>query len=292
VLSYFIIFSQYKDIKWVVFSVLFSAIFSCIYCILRDDLLSEWGFRKTGGMGDPNEFSTTILFAIGLIWSYYIAFRKYTFFIVLLTFIFILGLLIAASKTALGVLFIYTIVIVYLIIIKYKGSQKFRRFLILAISFISALTLINYYFESLIELFLSRFESNNTADQRINNWKIGFDMLKSSWLVGVGPQNYANEIGLFDTSLEIHTRETHNMYLKVLFELGVFGFLSFMILIMKLLRYFVTNKYYSSLLISTSYLLMGFTLSLTYDKYVWLIIGLSVNPYFISFFKKKLIHSL
>ena len=287
VLTYFIIFSQYKDIKWVVFSIIVSAIFSSIYCVFRDDVISEWGFRKSGGMGDPNEFSTTILFALGLIWSYYIAYRKYSYFIVLLTIIFIIGLLSAASKSAFGVLIIYIIVMAYIMIFKSKGLQKVRNFFIFAISFILVLTLINYYFESAIELFFTRFETTRTADQRLGNWKTGFDMFKSNWLFGVGPQNYANAIGYFNPTLEIHTRETHNMYLKALFELGVFGFIFLIIIIIKLLRYFAKNKLYGSLLISISYLFMGLTLSLTYDKYVWLIIGLSLNPFFISFFKKK-----
>ena len=289
VLTYFVIFSQYKDIKWIIFSIIVSVLFSSIYCYTRDDVISEWSFRKTGGMGDPNEFSTTILIALGLIWSYYLAHKKYLYYIVLFTFIFILALIAAGSKTAFVALIIYILVIAYIIIINSKRSQKIRSFLILAISIISGVIFIDYYFESEIELFFNRFEDNRTADQRFMNWENGVELFKDNWFFGVGPQNYSNVLGTFNSNIEEHARETHNMHLKTLFELGIFGFIFWILLMIKMLRYFMKNNHYSSLLISMSYLLMGMTLSLTFDKYVWMVIGISLNPYFISFFKKNLL---
>lgn len=284
VLIYYFIFSQYKEIKWLILFVVISALFSSIYCLTRDEVLTEYTFRKTGGMGDPNEFSTTILFVFGLLWAYYITTKKKLIIVILISFLFLSSLLAAGSKTASLVFVIYLFTIVYKLISKSNILQKIKYFLFISISII----LVSYVFYinngELIYLFLERFESSKTANLRIDNWNKGFVFFKNNWLFGVGTNNYSF---IMDNNFQFDegASETHNMYLKVLFENGILGLTPFVLILINQLKHITHNKNnHVVMLIALSYLLMGFSLSLSYDKYVWLIIALSNNFNFINFF--------
>jgi len=49
ILVYLGVFSQCKDKKRLIFSILLSLFFSSLYYLLRVDFISEWTFRKTKG---------------------------------------------------------------------------------------------------------------------------------------------------------------------------------------------------------------------------------------------------
>ena len=289
ILIYFSIFTQYKDIKWLIFTIFFSLLISSFYCLIREDFISEWTFRKTGGTGDPNEFSVGVLFGLGLLWGVYLKYKKYFIGVILLNLLFLSSLLTAGSKSAFFTLLILILVLVFYIIQKSSFFKKIQ--LIFSISLV--FSIVSYVFYDLYEdeffLFLQRFESSRTADLRMDNWSRGFNLFMDNWLFGIGTKNYEPLMKSKYTYLADGSSATHNMYLQVLYELGVFGFIPFIVVFKDILKRIISNsRNYIILLISVSYLFMGLTLSLAFEKYVWLIIALIFNNHFINFFKNNI----
>jgi O-antigen ligase len=288
ILVYFCFFSQYKDVKWLIFSILFSLVFSSIYCLIREDFISEWGFRKTGGTGDPNEFSVGILFGFGLVWGLYLKYKKYFLVVILLNLFFLTSLLAAGSKSAFFTLIIFIFILIFYIMEKSSFLRKIK--LVFSISLVSSILCYTFYYlnEEVFSLFLQRFESSSTADLRFDNWSRGFNLFKDNWFFGVGTNNYGSIMNYTFTDMAEGSTAAHNMYLQAIYELGVLGFFVFIFILKDLIKNIIFNKRnYITLLICASFLIMGFSLSLSYEKYVWLIIALSFNNHFINFFLKK-----
>lgn len=286
-LIYFIIFTQYKDVKWLIFTILFSLVFSSIYCFIREDFISEYSFRKTGGTGDPNEFSVGILFGLGLVWGLYLKYKKYLSVVILLNLFFLTSLVVAGSKSAFLTLIIFFFILIFYIMEKSSFFRKIK--LIFRISLVFSIISYSFYYlnEELLSLFLQRFESSNTLDLRFNSWIRGFNLFKDNWFFGSGTNNHNFIMKYTFTDMQEGSTAAHNMYLKVLYELGVLGFIVYIFIMKDLIKNIIFNKRnYITLMICASFLIMGFSLSISYDKYVWLIIALSFNNHFINFFKK------
>jgi O-antigen ligase len=60
---------------------------------------------------------------------------------------------------------------------------------------------------------------------RVTTWEIGIDLIKNNWLFGYGTGSAADTMGNYGVAKIYNT--SHNMFLKVFFELGIFGFLLF-----------------------------------------------------------------
>jgi len=286
ILVYFSVFTQYKDIKWLIFTIFFSLLISSFYCLIREDFISELSFRKTGGTGDSNEFSVGLLFGLGLLWGLYLKNKKHLLGVLFFTLFFLSSLLAAGSKSAfIAFMMLMLMFIVYLM--KNKSLVKTIK-LILSISLFFSIGLytLHYLYEDELGLFLLRFESSRTADIRIDNWSKGYNIFLDNWLFGIGTNNYQPLMQFKYKVVTEGASAAHNMYLKVLYELGVLGFIPFIFVFKDILKRIISNKRnYIIALISVSYLLMGLSLSLSFEKYVWLIIALCFNNHFINFFK-------
>lgn len=289
VFASFVIFSQQKNVKHIFFALIISALVSSFYCILREDTITQWTFRKSGGMQDPNEFSTSILVVLGLVWALFIIHKKRLILVAGLSIIFALGLLFAGSKTALFVFTILTLVFLLQLIKTYKGIDKIKTtFLVLSLFAIS-FAFIGFYFFELIEMFLLRFESNSTGNARVDTWVAGMTIFKNNFIFGVGPSNFANTLSFTRPSLPDADLEVHNMFLKILYESGIFGFILFALFFKNIISKVIKAKSILIILMSLPLLLMGLSLPLIFDKYTWLIIGLAANPYIIyyEFYEKR-----
>jgi O-antigen ligase len=140
--------------------------------------------------------------------------------------------------------------------------------------------------KDLFFLFVDRFDSSYTAELRLDNWIKGFELFKDNWLFGLGVDNYNPTME--NTFIEIDEGSTaaHNMFLKALYELGIFGFIPFILIFKKILyMMFSKQRHYIILLICSPLLIMGLSLSLTFEKYLWLVIAISFNSHFIKFFR-------
>lgn len=286
VIILFVVFSQYKDIKWLIFVILFSLFYSSLYCLLREDFVTEWTFRKTGGTGDPNEFSTGVLFGLGLLWGIYFKYKKFLVLVLLLSLFSASVLLAAGSKSA----FLALIFLIFSLIFLRTQTVSFFNNIRLSVVSLLALSILSFTVYSLNKdlffLFIDRFDSSYTAELRLDNWIKGFELFKDNWLFGLGVDNYSPTME--NTFIEIDEGSTaaHNMFLKALYELGIFGFIPFILIFKKILyMMFSKQRHYIILLICSPLLIMGLSLSLTFEKYLWLVIAISFNSHFIKFFR-------
>lgn len=286
VIILFVVFSQYKDIKWLIFIILFSLFYSSLYCLVREGFVAEWTFRKTGGTADPNEFSTGVLFGLGLLWGIYFKHKKFLLLVLLLSLFFTTALLAAGSKSAFLSLIFLIFSLIFLRAETVSFFTKIRLYvgglLILSILFLTFYSLN----KDLFFLFIERFESSHTAELRLDNWRKGFQLFKDNWLFGLGVDNYNTTMRSTFIEIDEGSTAAHNMFLKALYELGVFGFIPFIIIFKKIFyMMFSKKRHYIVLLTCSSILIMGLSLSLTFEKYLWLIIALAFNSYFIQFFE-------
>ena len=286
IIIFFVFFSQYKDIKWLIIVILFSLFYSSLYCLIREDFVTEWTFRKTGGTGDPNEFSTGVLFGLGLLWGIYFKYKKFFVLVLFLSLFFTTALLAAGSKSAFLTLFFLIFILIFLRAETVSFFNKIRLYagglLVLSILSFTFYTLN----KDLFFLFIDRFDSSYTAELRLENWRKGFILFKDNWLFGLGVDNYNPTMENTFVEIDEGSTAAHNMFLKALYELGIFGFIPFILIFKKMLyMMFSKQRHYIVLLTFTPLLIMGLTLSLTFEKYLWLVIALAFNSYFIQFFE-------
>lgn len=291
IISYFIIFSQEPKLNHIYIAIIISLIISSFYCILRPETISEWTFRKTGGTGDPNEFSTMILIGISIIWGYYIKYRKFLNVVLPLTLLFLSSLLLAGSKSAFFALAILACIISFHLLKRASVIGKFKVLITLSICGLLLIISIQNLFGETLDLFLVRFDNNGTANERLKSWEAGIAIFEDNYFFGVGPLNYGETVGnRFLASIAEGSREAHNLFLKALTETGVFGFIPFLFIIYLALKSGIKGvKNELNLFITLSIVMMGLTLSLTFEKYTWLVLALVFNPYISNsnYFEKK-----
>lgn len=280
-LMIFVVSSTYHNPQILLKFFLISVFFSSLICINSDTTLSEYTFRKTGGTGDPNEFSTMLLVSIGYMIG---GFRSGTSTIqklvqISVIMVYLIALLMAGSKSAMLVLAL--LVLIYFILLLKKRSFKSK--VNITISYIVFFILIVFVLwhinPEMIVNVLGRFEDNSTAGERFISWMAGFQMWMSSPFVGIGPQNYVNMIAQNYSYIAESSRAAHSIYVQSLVEIGLFGFIPFLTfitcLIKNSIRDFLQIQYVLGLL---CILVMGATLASFYEKYVWFYFGIICNP--------------
>lgn len=277
----FVVFSQEENpekyIKWYIIS----ALFSSFLCITAIDTVEEYTFRKTGGTGDPNEFSVTILIPLGIILGKLLKSNKIKEKIILIAIVltFSISLLLAGSKSAM-----LTLVLLILVFAGYISSSSKTKHRVFVISgglllIVGIGIVINEYFGDVLQLMINRFDKTGSAQERFLSWEAGSELFKASPFFGVGLGNYSNMVGIHFHSIVETSRAAHNMYMQALVELGFIGCIPFLWFVFKPLHWQIKNRIYP-LQIVFGYiplLLMGFTLSLLVEKYVWVFYAFLYN---------------
>jgi O-antigen ligase len=279
----YVVFSQVERsrIDWMA---CIAILCSVIYALLRPDTISEWSFRKTGGVADPNEFAVHCLMLIYFGKAF--ATRLQRPFLQDLALIAALtGLLIASSVSSFLTLGALSIIGLF-----YKvpvwGTVSPRRLLVVAgfcgICLVAALNVpgVTEKITQQVELAMQRVTKNDkNASSRLVAWQAGLLMTQAHPLIGVGPHRYMFAAPDYGTGwhLDPAAAEAHNMYIKVLAEEGVVALAVFLILLYRVLSpalaaSFIPNRHYAFVLLSS--LFMGMTLSLTFAKYFWFALAL------------------
>lgn len=289
VIVYYIIFSSERQVKHILIAIIISLIVSSLHCILREDTVAEYTFRKSGGTGDPNEFSTTLLIGIGVLWGFYLDTKKYLISVLLLILLFVIGLLFAGSKSA---LLVFGIMVIIGMINLYKLSKslnKLRNLGFLLIILVGAFIFIKTYFGDVLYLFIERFETHSTALERFKSWTGGYKIFRENLLFGIGPKNYSQMISIeFMAAIDEASREAHNIFIKTAVETGFLGLIPFSILIIGKIGDILKSKpNYTLSLMLIPPLFMGLTLSLTFEKYFWLALAMVANPTLRNYFNEK-----
>ena len=280
-LMIFVVASTYRNPKILLKFFLISVFFSSLLCINSDTTLTEYTFRKTGGTGDPNEFSTMLLVSIGYLIGRFRSHYSviYKLIQIMAVIVYLIALFMAGSKSAMLVLAILALIYFILLLKKRSFKSKVKITLSYIVMFsMLAFILWNLNPEMIVNV-LDRFEDNSSAGERFISWAAGFQMWMKSPLVGIGPQNYVNMIAQNYSYIAEASRAAHSIYVQSLVEVGLLGFIPFIVFITYLIknsiRGFLQIEYILGLL---CILVMGATLASFYEKYVWLYFGIICNP--------------
>lgn len=261
---------------------LISVVFSCMLCITTDATISEYTFRKTGGTGDPNEFSLMALAAIG-----YLA-ANFRVKASLLTrsvkgialIICLVAMFMAGSKSAMLTMVIVFMAYYLLLVRKRSMARKVKNTIAFLVLFTLLCVVLWRYYNEIILNVLARFEDNSSAGERLLSWKAGLELWMTDPFLGVGPQNYVHMIAERFPYIAESSRAAHNMYIQSFVEIGLVGFIAFASFLYSPIRNSFRMRLPMEYVLGiVSILVMGMTLSTFFEKYVWLYFGLMCNPY-------------
>ncbi len=277
----FYYFAFYKEIEKILYFVWVSVMSSIVICYFNEPI-SPWTFRTTGGTGDPNEFAAQVVSFIFL--SVYLYTKNRNIPFLLSSVIFgLYGLLKAGSKSAVLTLII---LLLYIGLVRYRENLKAFlsiKSMIISILLVVAFIVFDVANMKLIKDFMGRTHSTATAEMRYKSWSAGWEMIKHNFWFGVGMGAFAehNPKYLRKGYLDKSARAAHNIYVKLFAESGALTFVAFLLFVGVLFKthYFqIIHSDYFWLQASTlSYLIMGLTLGIFYDKYFWLSIAIYTN---------------
>jgi O-antigen ligase len=129
---------------------------------------------------------------------------------------------------------------------------------------------------------LERSENTGTAVFRMHSWIAGIHMIEANPIFGVGGDAFIANEPLYEEFLMVGSAPApHNIYIKLLGENGIPAFLLFMYFIFYIVKINFKFLFYHNewLLFSAfvSVLLMGLTLGILYDRYVWIMFAIMMN---------------
>lgn len=269
---------SFYPLKKLLYMVWISVMISIVIAYFSEPV-SEWTFRKAGGTSDPNEFAAQLLTFLFISIFLYLNNKNRIFLLTSIIF-FIYGIFIAGSKSSFAILGI--ILLFYFIKnIKLKYILNLKFFVIMLVALIS-LNYINFDKFKLVDNMLKRTESEGTAYTRMNSWIAGLHMVEERPIVGFGISEYSHFSSKYsEVKLAESSMAPHNIYVQLIAESGIivlFIFLMFLYSLMLNNWKLVAKSKYIFLWYSTfSILLMGLTLGLTYEKYLWLSLTIILN---------------
>jgi len=273
----FLYVSYVDDFEKLLYFLWLSIVFSAILAVFSDPL-TPWTFRKTGGTGDPNEFAAHLL--AGMFITIYLYLKNKNLFFILGSMpLFFYTLLYAGSKSSFLTLAALTVLILF---------TKFSDFLKKMFSFKSLLVLLVLgiglsYFNvtriTAVKGLQERAQSAGTAKTRFVSWNAGVRMAQDNILTGVGIEQYEKNVKGYATDfIAKGSYAPHNFLIKVLGEVGFFPFITLILFLIVLFytdyRKIAQSDYFWIYIAAASVVLMGLTLSMSYEKYFWLFLGL------------------
>ncbi len=290
----FVYISYYENFDRLLYFIWLSVIISAVISLFNEPA-TQWTFRRSGGTTDPNEFSTHLLTAMAI--TVYLFYKNKNFLFLFGSIIlFSYTLLYAGSKSAmltLAVMIVYAIYVKFNFLIKkifsFKGLIAFIIIAIIALQ-------IDFGKMEAIAGMQERAQAQGTADTRFVSWEAGLRMAEDNFLFGVGfdvYEDYARGYALdfiADGSLA-----PHNIFVKLIAETGIFAFASFILFLYLLFstkyREIISGEYYWIHLAAFSNILMGLTLSSTYEKYFWMSLALLSHVIIILYQQKNEVES-
>lgn len=275
-LAFIVAYFRSYNLQKILYFIWISMIVSVVICFFNKPII--YSFRTSGGTGDPNEFATQLLIFI-LVSFHLFKKNKNKLFIFISILFFTYGLFKAGSMSSFIVLFI----IISLFVYKERNWISKRIFKWEGFIFLVAVILLVSYIDFTkiegVQNILGRTQDTHTKDQRIQSWIAGSQMIMDNPLIGVGMGEYAETTKIYsETAMADTSRAAHNIYILLFAESGIIVGISFIILLLYLIKSYHKNDDYMFIWLSfVSILLMGLTLGLTYDKYFILMIAISMN---------------
>ncbi len=286
--------SNYENFERLLYFIWISVVVSAVISLFNEPA-TQWTFRRSGGTTDPNEFSVHLLTAMSI--TIYLFYKNKNFiFLIASQALFAYALLYAGSKSAmltLAVLILYAIFVKFRFVLKkifsFKGLIAFVILVFVAFQF-------DFSKVEAVAGMQERAQTYGTADTRFVSWEAGWRMAQDNFLLGVGfdvyedfARGYALDF-IADGSLA-----PHNIFVKLLAEAGIFAFAAFILFLYLLFstKYheIVNSEYYWIYLAALSNIIMGLTLSSTYEKYSWMSLALLSNVIIMLYKQQKEVKS-
>ncbi len=181
----------------------------------------------------------------------------------------LIGLIFTFSRISIAMFFVLFLVFVlyeFFINIKHKeilkGKMNYNFSIFIVLIFIS----ISVFVPS-VDLLASRVDGNNrlvakSTNERVEQFKDFANCIQTKYLTGLGVQNYT--IYKHDQNKDLNVwdiKPIHNIYMLILLEIGVFGFLLFLLI---LVFKFIFNKEFKIIVPFIFLLLFGMV-----DHFIW-----------------------
>ncbi|WP_461202965.1 O-antigen ligase family protein [Enterococcus sp. N342-3-1-2] len=169
-----------------------------------------------------------------------------------------LGMIALMTTSKRGHLISLIISLFPILFIFFKEQKSYRKYFIFILFLIISGSIIFYnteYFQIILEKFDQLNDSGDLTNGRLELWKYTFTLFKEAPIIGAG----------FGVVRSVFNMETHNIYLQLLGETGIVGFILFLALFILFLKNSL-KKYKSknhailiSLFIQVFFLLYGMT---------------------------------
>ncbi len=218
-----------KKIKLLIITIIFSFGLLAVKGTLQAIFLG-WQITGPGGMiSDNNDFGLALVMVIPLM--YYMSFiekRKILRVVYWVLFVFsILGVIYTYSRGS----FIGLCCVIILLMLKSR-----RKVIGIIVVLLGIFIFINYAPQDykLRIGTIKTYQSDESSMQRINSWKVAFEMFKERPFVGVGPGNFMYVYSRFD-NVGGKPRVAHNSYLQLLAEAGCITLAIFIFLLLSTL---------------------------------------------------------
>jgi len=261
-----------------------SVLFSIVLCLLGNRTVPDWGFRRTGGTGDPNEFSAQVLCFLFAGMYLTVKIRKIEYTLISLP-LSISGLIYAGSKSALLAVFplLFAVGVVRFRAAAFRISRRALQCVFLLAVVVSVFLLSNFRSQLSLkaDAFIDRFSSHETASYRFDVWRAGIHM-GASRLWGAGFGRFPDLSPAYaEGELPEHTRAAHNIFVATFAEAGVLGLVLLGLLLLDVfLRFFRHPSASSEAWLGLQFLalvVMGLSLTTLSDKYFWFSYAICIN---------------
>lgn len=184
--------------------------------------------RSYGLLPHPNILGIFLVTSFAFLFFEILKNRKKNYINYFLLGIIFIGIILTFSRAAFIILIVFILITLFYII-KNKVKINVEKIVII---FLILFTNI-FIFKSLIFTRISDNRLNNISNiERENQYFESTDIVRNNFLFGVGERNYTTYISRVDNIKNVYDlKPVHNIYILILSELGIFGFVTFIILI-------------------------------------------------------------
>ncbi len=268
-----------KEFTKLLYMIWVTMIFSSVVAFFSDPY-EQYTFRRVGGTGNPNDFAAQLLPTMFL--SVYL-FKKNKSWIFLGTslLVFLYTLVYAGSKSSFLIL---ALMLFFIFMMRFKeiiGFLATGKGLSSLVIFVLLMTSAGVYLQqdTAIKGLQERSKKTGTMQQRFIIWNAGAEMIRDNFFLGVGFAQFPKVSGGYIKDyLPPEALPSHNDFIKVFAENGVFTFLAFVMFIISLFtvkaREIYASDYFWLYVASLSAVLMGLTIPSLHHKDFWFSLAL------------------
>ncbi len=282
IFAIFVYVAHYKEFDQMLYVIWFTMIVSAIYAYFGDTV-EEYTFRKSGGNEDPNEYAAQLLSVMFITVYLFNKNKNYYFLLGSLSF-FMYSLLYAGSKSSFIFLALLLIIIAFVkreVIMNYIFSMRGMTSSIVILAIFAGVGFMMSG-DSAISGLQERAGSTGTFEQRLIVWSAGLEMISDNFFLGVGFGEFSDHVGAYLRSyLADEAHASHNVFIKIFAESGIFSFIAFVVFIFLLFRskfYEIAHSnYFWVYLSSLAVILMGLTVPTLHHKDFWVSLAVLAN---------------